>query len=758
MRLANNSNNISAFEIKITGLVQGVGFRPYIYRLATSLHIKGWVKNLSNGVLVHIEGPINQTDQFLKRLPEESPPASSIEHIQTKKSKALYLSFFTIEESENIKNQISEISPDIAVCEDCLSDMKNQQNRIDYPFINCINCGPRFTIIKDFPYDRKNTTMDVFTMCKDCAREFEDVTNRRFHTQPNACKNCGPKYQLITKKSIITKHTEILTQVSDLLNNGKIIAIKGLGGFHLMCDATNENTVNYLREIKQRDAKPFAVMFRDIDSAKEFVEINNKAEEILLSWKRPIVILPAKKELASGISNGLHTIGSFLPYMPIHYMIFEKCNLPALVLTSGNIADEPIVIDNQLAADTFFPKTDAVLTYNREIYNRTDDSVLKIMDDKPSVLRRSRGYAPNPVKLDYKTEGILATGAELVNCFCIGKDYLAILSQHIGDLKNPETLEFYTNTIERFKQLLRSTPQLTVADLHPDYLSTRYALEQKTPVHQVQHHHAHIASCMAEHGLNEKVIGISMDGTGYGADGNIWGGEFLICDLQVFERISHFDYVPLIGGDKAIKEPWRIAFSFLYHYFKEDFLDIDLFSTIPEKTIQFIKTAIDNRINSPLTSSAGRLFDAVSALTGICTHSGFHAEAPMRLEDAIIKNNTEKYAYDMDDTICFASTLKGIIQDLQKKKPVGEISTKFHNTAGHAIVDKTVQICKETGLKKVVLSGGTFQNAYLTELLITLLTHNNLTVYTQESIPCNDGGIALGQIAIGAYRREKGII
>ncbi len=744
-----------AFEIKVVGLVQGVGFRPFVYRMARKFNLSGNVRNLSDGVKILAQGEQKNVSLFLESLNNETPPAAQIHNISTKETEPQLITDFSIAESMDNTNAITEISPDIAVCPECLEDMRSQPHRINFPLINCTNCGPRFTIITDLPYDRRNTTMKPFRMCKDCSNEYNDILDRRFHAQPVACNICGPVYEMIYGDMIIQALNDIILTATNLLNEGKIIAVKGTGGFHLMCNAIDEKAVNRLRTSKMREGKPFAVMFKDIETVKEYAELNSLEEKSITSWRRPIVLLQTKKGLAPSVTLGLNTIGAFLPYMPVHYLLFDKLNLPALVLTSGNLAEEPIIINETKAEKVFKDTADAILYYNREIQNRTDDSVVKIIGNKERVFRRSRGYAPSPVNTTLNVEGIFAAGAELVNCFCIGKGKQAILSQHIGDLKNVETSEFYTESIEKFKRLFRFKPSFIAYDMHPDYLSTNYASKLKIKGIPVQHHHAHIASCMAEHGLNEKVIGISFDGTGYGADGNIWGSEFLLADLEGFERYSHFEYIPLPGGDKAVEEPWRIAVSYLYLTFGThiSYLDIPFLNRVGEPKLSLILEAIDKKINTPLSSGAGRLFDAVAALINVCPISKFHAEAPMRLEALTIPSLNSRYEISVQETISFKEMFQQILEDLNHKNPVNVISTKFHNTIIYSIFKTALKIRRETGLKKVVLSGGTFQNKYISERIESLLIKNNFDVFSQHKIPCNDGGIALGQLIIAAKKR-----
>jgi hydrogenase maturation protein HypF len=751
----NDSIKYKAIKIHIRGLVQGVGFRPFIYRLAHHFNIMGWVENRNDGVFIKAEGTTSSIQLFLDAIQHEAPPASSIYQISQEDTFSERFSDFTIIKSENTSDKVTDISPDIAVCKDCLDDLKKQPHRIDYPFINCTNCGPRFSIVKNLPYDRHQTTMEPFVMCETCRKEYEDVMDRRFHAQPVACSICGPEYELITGDERIRSFEKILAETVSLLESGKIIAIKGIGGFQIACDAQNEEAVNRLRERKVREGKPFAVMFANVETLQDYVHLYPEEKKSVQSWRRPIVIAQEKKKLASGVSVGFRTIGAMLPYIPFHYLLFERLKIPAIVLTSGNLSDEPIVIENQEAIEKLTRIADAVLIYNREIYNRTDDSVVMAVNEKERLIRRSRGYAPEPVNLNLNVDGIFAAGAELVNCFCIGKGNQAILSQHIGDLKNLETLEFYAESYERFKKLFRTHPNLVVHDMHPDYLSTRFAKDLNIERLEVQHHHAHIASCMAEYNLDEKVIGVSMDGTGYGDDGNIWGGEFFVCDLAEYERKTHFEYIPLPGGDSVTKEPWRTAVSYLYKIFGRDFLKLEIpFVRNLDKTkADIILQAIDKKINCPLSSSAGRLFDAIAAITSVCAISKFHAEAPMRLENIASGTVEIAYPFDFGEVISFDSTIKEIIQDITDGVPVLEISAKFHNTVINVIFAVSSQIRKETGLNKIVLSGGTFQNKYILSRLELILEKDGFEVYSHCKVPSNDGGIALGQLAVAAKRR-----
>ncbi len=751
------------YSIQISGLVQGVGFRPFIFLLASRYRLKGTVENTTEGVHIRIKGSSDTVAKFCKAIRKEAPAASNIEELAIREDGNGSWTDFTIVKSTRFTDEITEVSPDIAVCENCLRDMETQAHRIHYPFINCTHCGPRFTIVRDLPYDRSRTSMDVFPMCTTCETEYKDVYNRRFHAQPVACNNCGPEYNLKYRGQNITGTDEIISRLARMIEAGKIIAIKGLGGFHLACDAGNEKAVEKLRKMKNREGKPFAVMYGSLEELEKKTVIGAAERESLVSWRRPIVLLRNRQgnAVSHEVDRDLGTTGAMLPYMPLHHLLFRELRIPAIVLTSGNLSDEPILISNETAREKFSGKVDVILEYNRDIVNRTDDSVVKIIDGKERVLRRSRGYAPAPVRVNLKTEGILATGAELNNCFCVGKGNMAILSQHIGDVKNLDTFGFFQETAGKFCRLFRFDPTMIVCDMHPDYLTTRFAeelsSEENIGLLKVQHHHAHIASCMAEHRLDETVIGVAMDGTGYGDDGNIWGAEVLTCDLSGYERSSHFEYVPLPGGDLAIEEPWRMGISYLYKIFGDAYREtnIPFVKNLEKKKTDIIEKMIRSKINSPLVSSAGRLFDAVAAILNICPVATFQAEAPMRLESLVRPDVPESYPVLIDDVISFEPMIREIILDLIKKRSSELISTKFHNTVVSAIFETVRKISEKNKLDKVVISGGTFQNRYLVEQLSKNLTKAGFKLYLNEKIPPNDGGIALGQLAIAAKRRSR---
>jgi hydrogenase maturation protein HypF len=749
---------LESLRINITGLVQGVGFRPFVFRAAQKNNLTGWVRNTIKGVEIHIEGVTDHINKFLKDL--TTPPV--IAEIITLKQKQVTPEFyqtFEILESSGDSEEITRISPDIAVCNDCLNDAKTQLHRINYPFINCTNCGPRFTIIKAMPYDRVATSMDVFGMCELCENEYQNTIDRRFHAQPIACNNCGPSYTMHLKNKVIDDFNEILTHATFLINEGNVIMLKGTGGFHLICNALNEEAVGNLRSIKHREKKPFAVMFRDLETIIHFNHITDNEIKSLTSWKCPITLLSTKQPLAPSVNAGFKTTGAILPYVPMHHMLFEKLNTPALVFTSANFTNEPVITENNEALEKLESFVDAIITYNRDIINRTDDSVCQVVNNKERTIRRSRGYVPIPVQVKYNVEGILAVGAELISCFCIGKGHDAILSQYIGDLKNYSTYTFFTETIEKFQILFSFKPKLIVHDLHPDYFSTRYAVNSGAESLAVQHHHAHIASCMAEHGLDEKVIGVCFDGTGFGTDGNLWGSEFFIADFSGYDRLSHFEYIPLPGGEQAIKEPWRIAISYLYKYYGKDIwsLDLTFLKNIEPQNINLIISVIDKQLNSPLACGAGRVFDAVAALLNLCLFSNFEAEAPMRLEDVILDNCDDFYPLTLGNIISFESLFSAIINDLNSSISTPMISTKFHNSIVEIIVRSSINIRSMHGLNKVVLSGGTFQNRYLLEKTEKHLKDNRFDIYSPCLIPTNDGGIALGQLMIGAKKREEGL-
>lgn len=766
----NPSHPLVAEIITIRGKVQGVGFRPFVYRQAKRHGLCGWVRNTNAGVTIFCEGERLRLEAFRTELESQAPPASAIESLSVEPAEPNGFPGFDILQSLDISDDITEISPDIAVCEACLADMHCQPHRISYPLINCTNCGPRFSIVKSLPYDRSNTTMAPFPMCDTCASEYADILDRRFHAQPVACNRCGPVYELwIDGKPVVQSVSEILRYAADLIQQGGILAVKGIGGFHLVCSASDDEAVRSLRLRKGRESKPLAVMFRDIEKARDAVSITPVEEKQLLSWQRPIVLLSQRIDpvlsLAPSLNSGLDTLGVVLPYMPFHYLLLDELTIPAIVLTSGNLTSQPILTETAEAIRTFRPITPVVISHQREIQNRVDDSVVHQIGGQGRLVRRARGFVPDPIPVSLPVDGILAMGGELVNTFCLGKGNRAYLSQYIGDLKNIETQEFYRIAIGRFLDLLRLEPSLIVTDLHPEYHSTKHGRElhekhgetgKKIPFIQVQHHHAHIASCMAEHGLSERVIGIAFDGTGYGTDGHIWGSEFMAADLKCFERISHFEYLMMPGGDKAAEEPWRMALSALYSVYGKDLPSrgIPMMDLIPEEKSSWILQMLDQQVNTPLSCGAGRYFDAVAALMGLCMTAGYEGEGPMKLEALTQQGIEEAYPVESGETIPLKETISALVADLRSGIPPEVISTRFHNTMARAIVRQTIWIREQTGLDRVVLSGGVFQNRYLTERVLRDLELEKFNVYLQTKAPPNDGGLSLGQLVIAASRRK----
>ena len=757
-------------QITIKGIVQGVGFRPFIYNLARTHNLSGWVLNNTTGVSIDVEGNRSDIKEFIEAVKTKPPPQSEIFEIRSERTDPVGYKDFEIRESEDKEEKFVPISPELATCKDCIEELfDHSDRRFRYPFINCTNCGPRFTIVKDIPYDRPLTTMSVFPMCKKCQSEYENPADRRFHAQPNACHACGPGLSLLDNKGKEIRVPDVINKACSLLKEGKVIAIKGLGGYHLACDALNKKAVSTLRSRKFREYKPFAIMVKDIDTVKNLCFVNREEETLLTGTKRPIVLLKKRPDtpVAEDAAPGHKYLGVMLPYSPLHHLLIAESGL-ILVMTSGNISSEPIVFDDSDALERLKGIADYFVVHNREIHIRTDDSVSRCWNGREVVLRRSRGYAPHPLLMKKPfVEQILACGAELKNTFCLSRDNYAFLSHHIGDLENPETLSSFESGIEHFKRIFNIEPALVAYDLHPEYLSTKYALSLKNIQKKgIQHHHAHIISCMGDNGMDGSVIGVSFDGTGYGTDGKIWGCEFLVCDYSGtgFERAAHLEYTPLPGGEKTIKEPWRMAASFLYRIYGEDTtnLDIDLVKELQGDKWQILKNMIDKGINSPLTSSAGRLFDAVSALTGVRREVYYEGQAAIELE--MRADTGEKGIYQFDQReyqgkteILVEPLIKGIVSDLSGRVSAEIISARFHNTVADIILRTCLKIKKASGLDRVVLSGGVFQNKMLIDKTYPLLNANSFKVYTHHRVPPNDGGISFGQAIIANewIKKEK---
>ena len=748
-------------EIGITGIVQGIGFRPYIYNLAQRHLIRGWVFNNEKGVFIDAEGEDERVDQFIQEIPELAPPLARIESFQVKHLEPLGYTTFEIRKSEEAQDKFVLISPDVATCDQCLSELFSPENfRYRYPFINCTLCGPRLTIIKDIPYDRHKTTMAPFIMCPVCQKEYEDPSDRRFHAQPNACPACGPSLQLMDRGGEDVPGDPV-EKTLDLLAKGQIVAIKGLGGFHLACDARNQGAVSLLRSRKYREDKAFAVMCRDLEEVKEHCDFNEEEEKLLLNVQRPIVILRRKENSAivHAVAPCQDTLGVMLPYTPLHHLLLNG-PLKALVMTSGNVSDEPIAYKNEEAYERLSKIADYFLFHNREIHMRCDDSVTRIIEGKPHILRRSRGYVPFPIKLPYPLEMILACGGELKNTFCLTRGQYAFMSHHIGDLENLETLNSFEEGIEHFKGLFYIEPRAVAYDLHPDYLSTQYALSiPDIPRIGVQHHHAHIVSVMAENGMEGDVIGVAMDGTGFGLDGTIWGGEFIKANLRDFNRLAHLKNVPMPGSTMAIKEPWRMAMVYLLEAFGDEAvkLKIDLIKRMDSQKWDILKRAIEKRINTPWTSSMGRLFDAVSSLLSVRDDVHYEGQAAIELEMIADKGVKEGYPFSIhQDEIPMvfdsAEMMRGIVRDLLDGTPSSKISGKFHRTVARLIVETCDAIRSNQELNRVVLSGGVFQNVFLLSLVTEGLRRSGFDVYTHHLVPTNDGGISLGQAVIAHMR------
>lgn len=783
-------------RIEVSGIVQGVGFRPYVYRLATDRHLTGSITNTSSGVTIEVQGPQAPIDDFVRRLPQEAPPLAHITDVSVREVPCNGDREFRIIASRTGEAVHTLISPDVATCDDCLRELLDPKDRrYRYTFINCTNCGPRFTIVRDIPYDRPRTSMAMFCMCPACQGEYEDPLNSRFHAQPNACWNCGPQLQLWDREGrVLEKEDPVLATVS-ALKSGQVVAMKGLGGFHLAADATNASAVNLLRERKRRVEKPFAIMVPNLEAAEELCDVSAAGRDVLQSVQRPIVLLRRKEvtAVAEQVAPFNRDLGVFLPYTPLHHLLFADGGFTALVMTSGNLSEEPIAIDNDEARTRLGSLADYFLVHNREILLRCDDSVVRVRPNvnsfAPSAsssrtlrskafnrevrkedakyatrvqqLRRSRGFVPVPIFLQKKMLPILAVGGELKNTICLTKDNHAFLSQHIGDLENLESYKFFEEAIDHLENILQIKPQIIAYDLHPDYFSTKWALKRQGPSRVgVQHHHAHIASCMAENHIDGDVIGFALDGTGYGTDGNIWGGEVLIANYAGFERVAYSEYVPLPGGAAAIHEPWRMAVSYLAHHFGRDFLNFKLpfLSGIERQKLELLLQMIDRRVNSPLTSSCGRLFDAVAALAGIRQQVNYEAQAAIELEMAIgDSNEDEVYPFDLardsDSWIIGTRPLfEAVLRDIECRTPAALISARFHNGLAAVLAKIAVLLRERTGLDRVCLSGGTFNNFYFVEHLCERLLNDGFQVFTQNKVPSGDGGLSLGQAMIAAHK------
>jgi hydrogenase maturation protein HypF len=767
--------------VRVEGIVQGVGFRPFVYSLATSLGLGGLVGNDVDGVFAEVEGPPAAVDTFLRSLAREAPPLARIERITTTAMRPDGTASFSIAPSEPGRERRALVSADTATCADCLAEMNDPgDRRFGYPFINCTNCGPRFTIVRDVPYDRPLTTMAGFVMCDRCAAEYHDPADRRFHAQPTCCPACGPALALLDPAG-----TELsgqpLTAAAGLLRQGRVLAVKGVGGYHLAVDASSETAAATLRERKVREDKPFAVMVPDIAAARRLCAVDEAAAALLTSGRRPIVLLPRRPRsgIAAAVAPGNRHLGVMLPYTPLHHLLLALVARP-VVLTSGNSSDEPIVYRDS-EAPRLGGIADAFLTHDRAIQVRTDDSVVRPFRGRETVIRRSRGYAPEPLRVHARfPRPVLACGAELKNTFCLAKENHAFVSHHIGDLENAETLRAFTEGIEHFRRLFDITPEVVAHDLHPEYLSTKYAMDLadegsgRAPggpagggpgelagrvvggveLVGVQHHHAHIASCLADNGADGPVIGVAFDGTGYGTDGTIWGGEFLIADLAGFERAGHLAPVPMPGGAAAIRQPWRMAATYLDAAFTgrpPAGLDVAVRNREPWP---HVLTMARRGLNSPATSSAGRLFDAVAAILGVRDTINYEGQAAVELEQ--LADPGEEGAYPAEITgeeplrIAGADLVRAVVEDIAAGTNRSVVAARFHNGVAGLITDCCLRLRERHGLSTVALSGGVFQNLLLLHAAVGQLEARGFVVLTHSRVPCNDGGISLGQAVVAA--------
>ncbi|NLC69868.1 MAG: carbamoyltransferase HypF [Desulfuromonadaceae bacterium] len=747
-------------EIRIEGVVQGVGFRPFVYRSALRHQITGWVINDTRGVLVEAEGEERNLSGFIRCLREELPPLASVTGMAIRDIAVTGDDAFRIGESREGLAPTAQIAVDSHVCPDCLAELFNPADRrYRYPFINCTNCGPRYSLVTGLPYDRPKTTMASFAMCSACREEYHDPASRRFHAQPIACPLCGPLLTLVDSAGRKVAGDPVAASVA-LLRQGRIVAVKGLGGYHLAVDAANDGAVAELRRRKARDEKPFALMAADVQRVRRFAEVDAPEMVLLESAERPIVLLRKREAgtLSAEISPRNRYFGVMLPYTPLHYLLLDN-DLIALVMTSGNLSDEPIAYTDADARARLAGIADFYLSHNRDIFIRTDDSIVRMTADRPLLLRRSRGYVPRPVFLPRPQGEVLAVGAELKNAICLTSGRQAVLSQHIGDLKNAEVFASFEGAIGHLQKILQIDPRIIAHDLHPDYYSTAYARLRDDLIRiPVQHHHAHLASCLAENGVEEEVIGVIFDGIGYGEDGCIWGGEFLVGNARGYRRAGHFRYAPMPGGDAATKEPFRMALSYLFQAFGEELPPLPFLAGIPKETVRLLRQMAEKGINSPLTSSCGRLFDAVAAMIGLRQRVSYEGQAALELEMAIAGGGeTGIYSYALTqekDVVLFdpAPLIRAIAEEVAQGADSAVISARFHNTLAAMVAEVCAELRRRTGLNIASLSGGVFQNRYLTEKVVKVLEAEGFRVLTHSQVPPNDGGLALGQAFIAGQR------
>ena len=754
-------SEILGAQIRVRGLVQGVGFRPFVFGLAGRFGLVGFVRNTSFGVDIEVDGSRQNLESFRRALAEEAPPLARIDQIDFEEKQPGGFAVFEIAGSRVVPGGFQPVSPDVSICPDCLRELFDPDDRrYRYPFINCTNCGPRFTIIEAMPYDRPNTTMAPFAMCADCAAEYEDPADRRYHAQPVACPVCGPQIWLEFGGERLVERDGALQEARSMLQQGKIVAIKGVGGFHLACDALNIAAVDELRRRKLRLDKPFALMAASTAVVEQHCHLDDDSRALLESRERPIVILTRRDQstIAAGVAPGQETLGIMLTYTPLHALLLEPGNgIPqGLVMTSGNLSEEPIATRNDGARRSLADLADAFLMHDRQIRTRCDDSVYRIFNGQSFPLRRARGYAPFPVRLPCETFPVLAVGGELKNTFCFTHGDYAFVSQHIGDMGNYETLQSFEEATAHFEDLFRVHPQAIAYDMHPDYMATRYALKRAQveglPAVGVQHHHGHIAACMAEHRLSGErpVIGVAFDGTGYGEDGAIWGGEFMLADYQGYRRLFHLAYVPLVGGEAAVHQPWRVALAWLKHADQAWEDDLPPVGAAPAGMRETFLRQLELGLNSPMTSSMGRLFDAVSSLVGVRQIANYEAQAAIEFEARIDPGESGRYAFDVNDrTIDPSPMIQGIVADVRQGVSKGCMSARFHNTIAEIVLDVCLRIRGDHHVSEVVLSGGVWQNMALLARTVRLLNQSSFTVHVHRQVPTNDGGLALGQAVVG---------
>ncbi len=753
------------WRVKIAGVVQGVGFRPYVYGLATELELSGEVANGTSGVVVEVEGRREHLEEFVRRLPLEIPALAQVESMAVKEIATCGVAGFRIVASDLRGAANTQIPADAATCGDCLREMLDPGNRrYRYPFINCTHCGPRFTITRGIPYDRPQTSMASFTMCVDCQAEYDDPRDRRFHAQPNACWACGPRLTLFDAEGAVHDAEEPVGATAELLRAGKIVAVKGIGGFHLVVDATNQKAVERLRERKHRLGKPLAVMVRDVKAVRQLCEVSDQEEALIASTERPIVLLRALAlhGLATEVAPGVPWLGVFLPYAPVHHLLLADGGLRELVMTSANLSEEPIVIANDEATERLRGIADAFLVHDREILQRADDSVMQVVEGMPQFVRRSRGHVPLPVRLIEGTPPLLAVGGHLKSVFTLASGRHGYQSQHLGDLESVSSLDFFAEALEHFEGIFQVAPEYVVHDLHPAYASTAWALAQKQPRIAVQHHHAHIAGCMAEHGLRGPVIGLALDGTGYGVDGCVWGGEVLIATLTDFERFAQLKYVAMPGSEAAVRQPWRMALGHLYAALGDGVFDADLLARMKasESDARLLVRMIERGVNSPLTSSCGRMFDAAAALILGRDRVDYEAQAAIELEGIAgrdVAGRADGYLLRLDDRgeggplILDPTPLWGeLLADLRSGEEPARMSVRFHLGVAGGYVRAAIVAGERTGIRDVCLSGGVFHNRLLTHLVCNGLREAGMGIHLPVRVSPGDGGLSYGQAVVAA--------